>query len=232
RTNNDNPNLSTMEICPMVSTTTGTSSRYTNNITQISNSIQQSNTVPQSKMEDLRSNCIRKSLTDQGFSKQAAELYMAAYDSRTAKKMSTAARKWFNWCAEQDIDPTKCALPRVADFLNLLQENYAYNTIASYRTAISDIHEWIEGKPVGAHPMITKIMRGLYNINPPKHNSSEVVDVFPSMEFLESLGKNNEMPIIQLAKKTAFLIALTTGSRPSDIVRINLLTQKEVTNGL
>ncbi|CAG8828617.1 44820_t:CDS:2, partial [Gigaspora margarita] len=51
-------------------------------IVLISSNSQQENTIQKPQMENLRSTCIRNTLTAQGFSERAADLYIAAFDPK------------------------------------------------------------------------------------------------------------------------------------------------------
>ncbi|CAB4434090.1 unnamed protein product [Rhizophagus irregularis] len=49
---------------------------------------------------------------------------------------------WISWYAERSLDPTTCAYKiRMRILVDMLSEGFAYNTIAGYRTAVSEIHE-------------------------------------------------------------------------------------------
>ncbi|CAG8638968.1 15005_t:CDS:2 [Cetraspora pellucida] len=147
--------------------------------------------------------------------------------------VSACMRKWFNWCATENHNLIRCLLQTIVEFLDhLYGQNMQFNTIASYRSAISKIHVHVDGKSIGSHPIIVKVMKGLFNLNPPKQSSVEVVDVLPMMDYIQSLGSNTEMSILNLTQKTALLLALTSGSHPSDLHRIDLSTILRTPNGI
>ena len=62
-----------------------------------------------------------------------------------------------------------------------------YTSINTYRTAISTTHELVEGAhaPVGKHPMIRRLMQGVYNSRPPmpKYTELEIWDVSQVLNF-------------------------------------------------
>ncbi|CAG8723529.1 6528_t:CDS:10, partial [Gigaspora margarita] len=91
--------------------------------------------------EHLRSSCIRRQLKKKGFSDRVSELYISSYDPKASESVSACIQKWFNWCASGEHDPVRCSLQTVVDFLDkLYNQNMQYNTIASYRSAISKAH--------------------------------------------------------------------------------------------
>ena len=69
----------------------------------------------------------------------------------------------------------------------------AYNTIAGYRTAISEIHEWIDDVTVGSHPDITWAMKAIFLENPPPIHSDDPINIIPSLDYIKSLGDNDSV---------------------------------------
>ena len=61
--------------------------------------------------------------------------------------------KWASWCSERKIDPFRCAIGKVLNYLSYLFDlGYKYRTVGCHRSAISAYHEYVESKPVGQHP--------------------------------------------------------------------------------
>jgi len=57
---------------------------------------------------------------------------------------------------------------------------------------------------------------------PSKSHSDDLIDITASLELIISLGNNDK----NLSIKTAFLLALVTASRPSDLTRLDLSTAR------
>uniref|UniRef100_U9U7H5 Uncharacterized protein n=1 Tax=Rhizophagus irregularis (strain DAOM 181602 / DAOM 197198 / MUCL 43194) TaxID=747089 RepID=U9U7H5_RHIID len=106
----------------------------------------------------------------------------------------------------------------------------SYNTIAGYRSAISEIHERIDNFSIGTHPDILKAMQAIRIDNPPTSKSDDAIDIIPSLEFIVSLGDNSTMSIRELTCKTAFLLALISACCPSDLHRINAFDYTKTRN--
>lgn len=104
----------------------------------------------------------------------------------------------------------------------MLAKGLAYNTIAGYRSAISEYHDYVDGAPIGSHPDISKAIQAIFIKNPPPIHSDEPIDLAPSLDYIRKLGDNSEMTVRNLSIKTAFLLALVTACRPSDIHKIDL----------
>jgi len=123
------------------------------------------------------------------------------------------------------VDPTTCNLNSICEFFaDKLNEGKAANTIAGYRTAISEVHEMIDGQTVGSHPVISRAILAVKKENPPPGRTDDIIDISSSLTHIINLGDNETMSLRDLSMKTAFLIALVTASRPSDIFRMDLST--------
>ncbi|RGB32861.1 hypothetical protein C1646_762386 [Rhizophagus diaphanus] len=104
------------------------------------------------------------------------------------------------------------------------------NAIAGYHTAISEIHELVDGQSVGSHPDISRAILAVHRLNLPVVKQNDNLDISSSLEYILSLGDNNSMSFHQLTIKTIFLVALVMASHPSDIVRMDLMTLQATDN--
>lgn len=77
----------------------------------------------------------------------------------------------------------------------------------------------IDGLQIGKHPLVLKLMRGIYNSNPPKPKYDCTWDVDMVVNHLNRLA-NEEMTIAPLARKLVTLIALASLLRVSEIASI------------
>lgn len=73
-------------------------------------------------------------------------------------------------------------------------------------------HDYIEGIPIGQHPLVTHLMKGVYNSRPPKPRYSVTWDVDVVVKYLMSLGPNSSLSLRQLSQKLALLMALVEAS--------------------
>ena len=57
---------------------------------------------------------------------------------------------WASWCSERGSDPISGDIGEVVNFLAyLFQQGYQYCSLNSYRSAISSVHEKVDGYKVG-----------------------------------------------------------------------------------
>ena len=118
---------------------------------------------------------VRNSLQKQGISGDAADIICSSWRKSTEKSYSSAWNKWSGWCEERTTDPFSATIAEIADFLtHQFRDGKQYSTINSYRSAISNTHPHIEGYPTGKHPIICRLMRGVFNERPSEPKYSEI----------------------------------------------------------
>lgn len=78
----------------------------------------------------------------------------------------------------------------------------------------------IEGRPVGEHPLVTRLLKVCYNINPPRPKYSIMWDPDQVLNYFVSLGEKRILSLAQLASKMVTLVALATLMSVSEIALI------------
>ena len=57
---------------------------------------------------------------------------------------------------ERDRDPIRGPIADVLNFLaELFEQGYQYQSLNSYRSAISSVHEKVDGVEIGKHPLMS-----------------------------------------------------------------------------
>ena len=119
--------------------------------------------------ESSRVASIRRSLSTEGISEAASELILSSWRSSTEGAYSSCWRRWEKWCAERELEAIRSPLCAILEFLALeFLQGKQYRTINSYRSAISMTHGAIDGVVVGKHPLVSRLMKGIYNQRPPQ----------------------------------------------------------------
>ena len=112
---------------------------------------------------------IRQSLESRGISEKAVSLICASWRWGTEKSYSSAWGLWQGWSSKRHINPLSASLSDIANFLSSEFENgKQYSTLNTYRSAISATHPPIEGYPVGQHPIVCRLLQGMFNERPPQ----------------------------------------------------------------
>ena len=148
-------------------------------------------TPSDSSAESSRVASIRSSLQGKGVSGQASDLILASWREATEVAYSCNWRRWEWWCSEHRHDQMYSPIRAILDFLaEQYHQGKQYRTINSYRLAISMTHLPIDGVVIGKHPLITHLMRGVYNTRPPQPKYSSTWDVGHVLGYIGSGGPN------------------------------------------
>lgn len=104
----------------------------------------------------------------------------------------------------------------------MFKEGLQYRTINTIRSAISMTHEHMEGAPIGKHPLVSRLFKGIHNSRPPQPRYVATWDVDMVTEYLKGLGENSSLTLKQLSQKLALLMALVEASRVSELQALDL----------
>ena len=90
---------------------------------------------------------------------EAAHLILSAWSSSTNTAYQSAWARWERWCRQRDLDPYACDVKFFLDFLaSLFEQELQHKTI----NTISQPSVMHEGVPLGQHPLVTRLMRGIF----------------------------------------------------------------------
>ena len=85
---------------------------------------------------------------------------------------------------------------------------------------------------MGKHPLVTRLMKGIFNRRPPQPRYAFTWDVGRVLEHICSLGKNNTISLKQLSHKLVVLLALSNASRASEIHALDIRYLSRNENGV
>ena len=165
---------------------------------------------------------VQKALTKRGFSQDVARRV-----STLGKKASTSKvydNRWAafaTWCHTEKLDPLKCGIPKVADFLSYLfeEKSLGCRTISGYKSVISSTWSSVGNNTLVDNAVIRELIKSFYQQNPP---ADKYIPTWNLALVLDALRKPPFEPLVSislanLAVKTLFLIALSSGRRRSEL---------------
>ena len=146
---------------------------------------------------------IRKQHAATGVSEQASELLLAGWSTGTNTAYQSGWARWSSWCGEREIDPVSCSIQPFLDFLADLYHGHGlrYCSINLIRSAVSMTHKNIEAAPIGQHPLVSRLMRGIYNSRPPMPQYCSTWDVAAVLSWLKNQGDNQELFLMGVIRK-------------------------------
>ncbi|GFN77248.1 reverse transcriptase/ribonuclease h/methyltransferase [Plakobranchus ocellatus] len=156
-----------------------------------------------------------------GLNDDAIHLVMNSWRPNTAKSYSTYIKKWLDYIAANNIQDIT-----IATFANFLSTLYihgnGYSTINLARSAVAASLAPDGFVGFGTHPIITKLLRGVFHKRPalPKYTSTWNVDVM--IKFLSEWPDLNVMTLKQLTLRLVMLLCLLSGQRGETIYKIRV----------
>ncbi|CAG8820718.1 41302_t:CDS:2 [Gigaspora margarita] len=97
----------------------------------------------------------------------------------------------------------------VGSAINKCQQK-AYNTIASYRSAISEIYNYSDSYPIERHSDIVKFMIAIRKSNPSPSSPNDPIDIILALDFIISLASNEDIKIkLGTLQKTSYGISFS-----------------------
>ena len=97
-----------------------------------------------------------------------------------------------------------------------------YQTINLYRSAISITHAPVDGCVIGSHPIISRFMKGIFQLKMPTLKYLVTWDVSVVLGCLKTLSPKNSLSLKQSTLKLAMLVALISFNRCDSLHKLGL----------
>ena len=188
------PSVASTDLVPTITTSVHRSSSVIPNITQTGDerqSISPSGQPATGWMETIRQ---RYETAD--ISEATRNLLLAAWRKNTTSTYASAWSKWVGWCDRRQVNPLSAPLSLILEFLkDQFEEGKAYRSLNVYRSALSALLPEIYSFKVGSHPLVSQLLKGAFNLKPPKSRYSHTWRVGKVLDFIKSLGPNKDLDI-------------------------------------
>ena len=134
---------------------------------------------------------------------------------------------------QRDLPPFTADVSAVLSFLaDEFEAGRQYRSLNCYRSALSSMLLPIEGTPVGQHPLIVQLPKGMFNLRPPMPRYTCTWDITSVLTLLMSMGSNESLTLKKLTQKLVMLLALVLGQRCSNLVRLSLSGRSCTVDGI
>ena len=154
-----------------------------------------------------------------GVSDSSFDLLSASWRSSTSGRYDKVWASFERFLQLRRLELDSVDIGVVIDYLSsLFSANLAYRTIILHRSVLSSTLPSIEGFPIGRHPLVSRLMRGVFLRRPPSRrvfqewNVGDVLDVFRSWD--------SPIPHRHLQRKCAFMLAMASSRRPSELASL------------
>ncbi|XP_013914424.1 PREDICTED: uncharacterized protein LOC106543051, partial [Thamnophis sirtalis] len=164
-------------------------------------------------------------LRKQRFSDQVIRTIQASRRPSTTRIYDATWAAFSQWCKTRDIEASSASIPQTLDFLQEgLDKGLAVSTQRRQVAALSTILARSSSRSLSQHPQIKSFLKGAVNISPP------AVHRYPSWDLpfvLKALTKAPFEPLRttslrHLTIKTAFLVAITSARRVSELAALSV----------
>ena len=107
----------------------------------------------------------------------------------------------------------------MTDYLSFLfEKKLAYRTICLHRSVLSTTLPHFDGMAIGEHPIVCRLIKGIFHRRPPRRKMYHSWDVGKVFEVFVAWAP--PLSFKQLQRKTAFLVAMATSRRPSELASL------------
>ena len=164
---------STMANSGLVSCSLSSSNRQPKTTPSTSRSVNQPSGLPESSTREGQQSGrvvhLRRSFEGSGVSEEAISLLLSSCRHSASKNYDSSWRVWEQWCMQNGANAIS---PSIGEILNFFAAQFiagkGYNSINCYRSALSSVLPPIDGFDVGRHPLVCRILKGVFQLRPPK----------------------------------------------------------------
>ena len=114
-------------------------------------------------------------------------------------------------------------MSEVLDFLHaLFAQGLGYSAINTHCCALSSILQLPGVERIGEHNLVSRFMKGVFNLRPPQPCYSKLWDINKVLIYLKGLGRNEDLTVRQLTLKTAMLLSILAGRRLQTLHKLEI----------
>ena len=163
-----------------------------------------------------------RSYTQAGLSKEAAAIAGKSRRPSTRRSYNTRLRKYYRWCKRHKVAPHSASVGEVCEFLTWVftQEGASCNSVRTCRTAVGAVHHGFPGgTTVSSSTVIHDLIKGMFHKRPPSKSLVPAWDLPRALRLLAEppFEPLDQASLLDLTRKTAFLVAAACGRRVSEI---------------
>lgn len=162
---------------------------------------------------------IRSTYGHQRLQSDTIDIITSSLSKNSLKQYNVTLKKWWFFCSTRDKDPFNFDIPFILEFLtNIFNSGVSYSSLNTYRSALALIF----GKRFSENDIVTRFLKGVFRSRPsfPKYQTTWDPNVV--LIYLTRFFPNEEISLLQITKKAAVLLALSTGQRVQTLSLIRL----------
>ena len=221
---------------PLVSSNIGDGNQTTTSVTPVADAADPSPVRAAASAEEVcspsRVEFIRSRLEGEGICSRAATYILESWRAGMGKQYSAAWSCFTGWCKQRTRDPVQATVGTVCDFLSdQFGEGKSYSTVNSYRSALSGMLVPVNGRPIGEHSLIVRLLKGMFNVRPPVPRYNGTWDVNIVLKLLENWHPLETLEMKQLTFKTVALVGQVSAQRSQALAALTLKDMSVLEDG-
>ena len=172
---------------------------------------------------------VREKLAGMGLQTDTINVILASWRNSTSKQYNSYLLRWKAFCDQKQITSENAGVLEGLAFLTQLHnQNLGYSAINTARSALSSILTLQENRTFGEHPLVTRFLKGIFELKPSLPPYSFVWDVGVVLRYFQSTDYPQAMNLEGLTKKLTTLLALITAQRCQTLVKLDLDNMQEL----
>jgi hypothetical protein len=165
------------------------------------------------RLEDMRR------LRCDGVSDAAFRLISASWRPSSTRRYDGIWDAFRDFLRARALPLSSVTLRVVLDyFSDMFDRGRAFRTIRLHRSVLSSTLPPFDGHSVGDHPLVSRLIQGIFQRRPPSRRLYDSWNVGRVFDFFASWS--SPLSFEQLQRKTAFLLAMASSKRPSELSSI------------
>lgn len=174
---------------------------------------------------------MRQHFENRGLSRRTVDIITASWRASTCKQYQVYITQWRRFCHSRNTSYLQAEVETVLEFLSSLfhDRNLSYSAINTARSALSTFLILVDSnQTMSTHPLITRLMRGVFQLRPVLPRYTEIWNISPVLNFLRKLSPVNSLNLRDLTLKVCMLMALVSAQRVQTlhILKTNKMTLK------
>ena len=164
---------------------------------------------------------IKKRYVDLNLSSNVVDLVINSWAKGTDEQYSLHINRWFDYCTRHNIDSFDSSVNQGVEFLaEYFHEGVSYSMVNTARSALSSVFPEKGGTPFVKHPLIVRLLRGMYKQSPSLPRYTVTYDLAKVLQFISN--SYSETSLEFLTKKLATLMCILSGQRSQTMSLLNI----------
>ena len=148
---------------------------------------------------------------DLNLSSHVVDLVMNSWKKFTEKQYSPHINRWFDYCTRHNIDPFDSNVKGAEFLAEYFHEAVSYSMVNTARSALSSVFLAKYGTPFGKHPLIVRLLRGVFKQRPSLRCYTVTYDVAKVLQYISN--SYSEISLEFLTKNLAILMCILSGQK-------------------